>query len=248
MSISGEKNYLHSPDLEYLTKIIRVCQCIEEARTHDDVIALFQDEFTFYQQPTVANGWDRKGKSQPLARLGCKGNRKCRIVGALDVSNGAVIFDQRSKIGVVALVAFCKQIRKQYPSARIIYVIMDNWPIHYHPKVLQAAVEANLQFVPLPTYAPWTNPIEKLCRWLYQDILHLHRHTDQWILIMKLVTSFLNQFEQGSEELLPYVGLSNGKIPAAPPDWKEIIDYKETILIPENGAQYTEPHREELPV
>ena len=145
--------------------MIRVCLCIEEARTHDDVIALFQDEFTFYQQPTIADGWDLKGKSQPLAKLGYNSNKKCRIVGVLDVSTGTVIFDQRSKIGVRALVAFCKQIRKQYPTARIIYVIMDNWPIHNHPKVLQAAAEANLQFIPLPTYAPWPNHIEKLWRW-----------------------------------------------------------------------------------
>jgi len=228
--------------------MIRVCQCIEEARTFVDVIALFQDEFTFYQQPTVANGWDHRGKSQPLARLGNNSNKKCRIVGTLDVSNGAVTFDQRIKIGVRALVAFCKQVRKQYPTARKIYIIMDNWPVHNHPKVLQAARKANLTFISLPTYAPWTNPIEKLWRWLYQDILHLHRHADRWELLKKMVADFLKQFEHGSDDLLRYVGLSNGRIPAAPPNWKEIADPKETILLPENGLQYSQNLKEILTV
>ena len=92
LSIRGGINYLHSPDPEYQAKMIRVCQCIEEARKHDDVIALFQDEFTFYQPPTVANGWDIKGKPQPLARLGYKGDKKRRIGGVLNVVTGEVTF------------------------------------------------------------------------------------------------------------------------------------------------------------
>ena len=126
-----------------------------------------------------------------------------------------------SKIGVDVLVNFCMMIRSQYPTAKKIYVIRDNWPVHNHPKVLQAAVENNIHFVPLPTYAPWTNPIEKLWRWLYQDILHLHRHADQWDFLKQLVNTFLKRFENESEDLLRYVGLSNGKIPAAPVDWNE---------------------------
>jgi hypothetical protein len=31
-----------------------------------------------------------------------------------------------------------------------------------------------LQSVWLPTYAPWLNPIEKLWRWLRQDVLKMH--------------------------------------------------------------------------
>jgi len=30
--------------------------------------------------------------------------------------------------------------------------------------------------VPLPTYGSWTGPIERLWRWLKQEVLHLHSY------------------------------------------------------------------------
>ena len=59
----------------------------------------------------------------------------------------------------------------------------------------------------LPTYAPWLNPIEKLWRWLRQDVLHLHRLADDWKALRQRVRAFLDQFAQGSQRLLEYVGL-----------------------------------------
>ena len=228
--------------------MIRVCQCIEDARKHDDVITLFQDELTFYQSPTVANGWDRKGKPQPLARLGYKGNKKRRIGGALNVVTGEVTFAHSTKFGIKELKKLCTQIRRQYHTATTINIIMDNWPIHYHPDVIQAATDNNLQFIPLPTYAPWTNPIEKLWRWLYHDILHHHHHANQWNILIKMVSKFLKQFEEGSQELIKYVGLSEGKIPAAPHNWKEITDPRETSQHIQNDTHHTELCREITPV
>jgi hypothetical protein len=59
----------------------------------------------------------------------------------------------------------------------------------------------------LPTYSPWLNPIEKLWRWLKQDVLHLHRHADHVPALRALVLDFLAQFQDGSSDLLRYVGL-----------------------------------------
>ena len=64
-----------------------------------------------------------------------------------------------------------------------------------------------IQLVFVPTYAPWTNPIEKLWRWLRQDILHLHRFSDRWNDLKQRVLDFMAQFEQDSTQLLHYVGL-----------------------------------------
>ncbi|MBL1378410.1 transposase [Zobellella iuensis] len=53
-----------------------------------------------------------------------------------------------------------------------------------------------IQIVPLPTYASWLNPIEKLWRKLRQELTHPH----PW-------GRFLEQFASDSVELLRYVGL-----------------------------------------
>ncbi len=64
-----------------------------------------------------------------------------------------------------------------------------------------------IQLVRLPTYAPWTNPIEKLWRWLYQEVLHLHRLADRLDELRAQVDHFLDGFANGSLDLLRYVGL-----------------------------------------
>lgn len=176
-----------------------------------------------------------RGKLQPLARLGYRWDKKRRIVGVLNVIDGSVSFAHDSKIGVKELGEFYRQIRRQYQTAETIYLIMDNWPIHYHPDVVEAEEENNLRRISLPTYAPWTNPIEKLWRWLYQDILHLHHHADHWWLLIKKVCDFLESFKNGSQELLRYVGLSDGRIPASPPNWRELIRQREQITIQSRG-------------
>ena len=54
--------------------------------------------------------------------------------------------------------AFYQVIRHHYSKAQVIYLIQDNWPIHFYPQVEQAAAEAGVEMVRLPTYAPWLNP------------------------------------------------------------------------------------------
>jgi hypothetical protein len=68
----------------------------------------------------------------------------------------------------------------------------------------------------LPTYAPWLNPIEKLWRWLRQQVLKMHRLAGDWTQLQHRVRAFLDQFADGSAQLLRYVGMAgNGKLASA---------------------------------
>jgi transposase len=66
-----------------------------------------------------------------------------------------------------------------------------------------------IQIVQLPTYASWYNPIEKLWRWLKQDLIHLHRYASDLDQLRTHIRTFLDAFATGSQELLHYVGLSS---------------------------------------
>jgi hypothetical protein len=60
---------------------------------------------------------------------------------------------------------------------------------------------------------PWLNPIEKLWRWVRQDVLKMHRGVEDWPRVKQLVRAFLDQFAHGSPALLRYVGLvGQGKL------------------------------------
>ena len=200
--------FIRSPDPEYRAKWKAVLRAYMEACSHpDEVIILFLDELTYYRQPGKAPAYHPKGHTQPRAREVPGYNTKTRLVAVLNGLTGRVTYMQRSKIGKEALVTFYAQVRAAYPDAKKIYIVQDNWPLHKLPEVTEAMRSHHLTPLFLPTYASWLNPIEKLWRWLKQDILHLHRLVHQLDKLRNFVTGFLDQFQNGSDELLHCVGL-----------------------------------------
>ena len=111
-------------------------------------------------------------------------------------------------MGRAKVIEMYSHLGEVYPQAERIYVVQDNWSIHKHPDVLDALGELP-RIVPvwLPTYAPWLNPIEKLCRWLKSDVLKMHSFGDDWEPLKACVNGFLDQFASGSTALLRYVGI-----------------------------------------
>ena len=62
----------------------------------------------------------------------------------------------------------------------------------------------------LPTYAPWTNPVEKLWKKLKQEVVCLHRFADAWEGLKQKVRDFLQALilpSSATATLLRYVGL-----------------------------------------
>lgn len=95
-----------------------------------------------------------------------------------------------------------------YPTAERLYVALDNWPVHFHPALRTAlAATTRIRLLRLPTYAPWTNPVERVWRKLAQEVLHLHRHTDDWPGLCAQVQAWLDAALLPSEALLRYTGL-----------------------------------------
>lgn len=231
ISYKRGRDYIHSPDAHYQDKLTLIEQWQQQARREPErYVLVYLDEFTYYQQPTVSRAYAHQGHDQPLARWSYQRNRWFRVVAALDGLTGQVTYLQRSKINVPALGAFFATLRASYPQAEVIAVVVDNWPIHFHPDVLAYLqpqhfpwppyvpphwtasrrpkyTDLPIQLLCLPTYASWCNPIEKLWRWLQQQELHLHRLSNDWPTLKQRVASLLDSLAQGSPELLRYTGL-----------------------------------------
>jgi hypothetical protein len=226
------RDHIHSPDPDYRAKVayLRTIQARVAAQP-DAAVLLYLDEVTYYRQPSLASGYAPAGRPEPRAERSTRSNATTRVIGALDARTGRVVARQRTKLDVPALVRFYRALADAYPDRRI-YVVLDNWPVHFHPDVLAALepqaspfpfsrppswpsepsprakrLDLPIQLVQLPTYAPWLNPIEKLWRWLKQDVLHLHRLADDLPALRALVLAFLQRFKDPSPDLLRYVGL-----------------------------------------
>ncbi len=143
------RQYIHSPDPHYEAKLMDVSDYIERARCNPATYAvLFQDELTYYRQPTLARAYEAAGSAQPLAQRSHHSNTQRRITATVDVLTGRVVYLQRSKIGVKALVDFYEQVAETYAGMDTIYVVQDNWPIHFHPDVLTALRPQDLKWPP----------------------------------------------------------------------------------------------------
>lgn len=240
ISLKRSRDYLRSPDENYAAKLTDITTTLADvAQSQGRRVLVFLDEFSFYRQPTASVDWCRaRAATQPLARRSHRSDTCGRIVGALNAVSAAVTTRVTSKMTIPQLVQFWSDLRAQYPTAEKIYVVLDNWPVHFHPDVL-AALEPQqtpwemktpsnwppqpqrksqrlhlpIQFLPLPTYASWCNPIEKFWRKLQQELLHLHRDADDWQALKEKILLFLTQHATASPELLRYVGLTkNSKL------------------------------------
>lgn len=228
-----------SPDPDYLRKLQFIFDLLQQAQASEGrIVVLFLDELTYYRQPSLASAYEAKGSAQPLAHRSHRSNTQTRVIGAVDAQTGQVCFWQGAKTDLPRIVRFYGELREAFPRAHRIYAVQDNWPVHFHPDVLVALEEQErpfpfrpsshwstepreaarnrwggwklpIQIVPLPTYAPWTNPIEKLWRWGRQEVLHLHRHAEDLETLRERFARFLERFASGSSELLRYIGLSD---------------------------------------
>lgn len=225
--------HVHSPDGTYSAKQALIAQCLAEVRAAPQRKALlYADQVTYHRQPTLAADYALAGPQPPLAERSHRPDTSYRIMAALDALTGQVTYRQRSHTDIACLVDFWYDLRRTYPQMETIYVVVDNWPVLFHPDVLAPLQEQKLPWPPklpanwpaepsaharrdslpiqllcLPTYASWLNPIEKLWRKLRQEVLHLHRHSDDWPGLRQHVADFLNRFDHRSPELLRYVGL-----------------------------------------
>lgn len=141
----------------------------------DKIVVLFEDEASFYRQPTQASLWHLRGRRQPRMPYAHGSNTVLRVVGLLNAMSGAVHTWDYSSVTARRLAKSWGEIGALYPAAERIHLVVDNWPVHFHRDVERAlSRDARIELLRLPTYAPWLNNIEKLWRWLKQRVSHAH--------------------------------------------------------------------------
>lgn len=201
--------YLHSPDPAYDAKLRAITGAQVLARAcPDQVVLLYQDEVTYYRRPTLARAWAPVAADAPRVAAGWSRNTSRRIAAWLDAISGRLLTLQRAHFDVATLIRAAQTVRAAYPNAEVIYLVDDNWPVHQHPDLLAAQTARGIVRLPLPTYAPWTNPVEDLWRGLYADVLHHHPFVTDWDALQQTVTTWLAEWDHDPLGLLHLVALS----------------------------------------
>jgi hypothetical protein len=207
-----------SPDPDYPAKVSHLLTCLEQVAADPQRTGLvFVDEMGFWRWAEAGPDW-MVSAPVPVKRMACAGtNRQWRIIGALNAFTGQVDYLDNYIVGRKVVAQMYQKLDRVYDRLERLYVVQDNWSIHSHADVQTVLNQLpRLEIVWLPTYAHWLNPIEKVWRWLRQDVLRLHPWADDWSRLLGQVHTFLNQFAHGSSALLRYVGLTgDGALAAA---------------------------------
>ena len=201
---------LHSPDPEYNKKLAVIRNAKAECAAHPGkVVFLYEDEHTFGRYPTVASAYAGTGIAEQTAEQYAGYNCLRRIAGCLDISTGAFISRQRNHFTADQMGKFYQFVEDQYPDAEIIYIALDNWKVHFEPSILEAMEKrkSRIRLLRLPTYAPWTNPTEKVWRLFKQEVTHMHPYTYEWKTLRQTIDGWFEARRAPSQELLYTVGL-----------------------------------------
>jgi hypothetical protein len=158
ISYKRGRSYIHSPDPYYQQKTDRIALCLLKAWYEPEkYVLLYQDEFSYYRQPTIARDYEAMGKFQPLARRSHRSDTAFRGIGALNAITGQVTYQQASRTSIPRLIKFYDALALDYPKADTLFMVQDNWPVHYHPDLL---IHLQPQHFEFPTHMPKNWPDE----------------------------------------------------------------------------------------
>jgi transposase len=148
----------------------------------DNELAVFQDEVDINTNPKIGSMWMRRGQQAEVETPGT--NTKRYLAGSLSWRTGQLVFTEPGKHRNADLfIAHLDGLRRRFRRYRRIHVICDN-AIFHRPdrcrKVQEYLAKWGHRIVLhfLPTYAPETNPIERVWWHLHEEITRNHRCPD----------------------------------------------------------------------
>jgi hypothetical protein len=212
MHVSYKRGRLavHSPDLHYEVKLARIRQAYQQMQ-HDPthVVLLYLDEHLVGRYPTLARCYSSSGAPGMLARQYAGYNSMLRLVGCLDAATGAVLAKRYGSVTVDNFLTFLQRVEEQYPDAEVISIALDNWSVHVNERVLPAlqARQSKIQLLFQPTYAPWTNPMEKVWLRFNEDVSHMHPHWAKWQPWRLRIDDWIAEVRPASEAMLSATGV-----------------------------------------
>jgi hypothetical protein len=206
---------MHSPDLEYNQKMAKIQHAhLLNLLDPRKFPLLYEDEKTYYLREEIGKVWGSRGKRGARQANQAGGTTVVnRIAGCIDVQTGKVISRQRSSFNVKEMYRFFYYVEQHYKDAEHIFIVLDNWPVHFHAYVQEnlARGAKKIVLLSLPTYAPWKNPMEKVWLKFKKDILLHHGFGTNCQSLKQAAEKWLKNFEVESHELLHFAGLKKKK-------------------------------------
>ena len=138
-------------------------------------IAVYVDEVDIHLNPKIGPDWMLQGQQKMVLTPGK--NEKRYLAGALNAHTGQLTWVEAERKTSDLFILLLWQLLKEYPRAKCIHVVLDNFKIHSSNRTQLALTSAGnrirLHF--LPPYCPDHNRIERTWKDLHDNVTRNHR-------------------------------------------------------------------------
>jgi transposase len=136
---------------------------------------LYGDEVDIHLNPKIGRDWMLPGHQRRIVTPGK--NQKFYLAGALDVRSGQLHTTGADRKGAALFCDLLRLVVTQYPRARCIHLIVDNYGVHKSHAVrrLLDALGGRLWLHFLPPYCPDATRIERVWQDLHANVTRNHR-------------------------------------------------------------------------
>jgi hypothetical protein len=143
-----------------------------------DETAVFMDEVDVNTNPKIGSMWMTRGEQAEVVTPGT--NEKRYLAGSLDWRSGQLTLTfglPRQGRNTDLFLAHLDDLRRRFRCYQVIHVICDNAKPHKAKRVQEYLKqhEGRIVLHYLPTYAPHTNPIERVWWHLHEEVTRNHR-------------------------------------------------------------------------
>ena len=139
-------------------------------------VVVYGDEVDIDLNPKIGFDWMNRGQQKEVLTPGK--NEKRYLAGALNPRTGELTCVEGPRKTSALVIALLAALAEDYPTARKIHVILDNFRIH-DSRITQQALagyEGRIVFHFLPPYCPNENAIERLWLDLHAEATRNHSH------------------------------------------------------------------------
>jgi len=210
-TIAGMTNWLHihgfsykkpavvpgKADKQAQEQWIKEYQELKNSLSLDEAIC-FIDGVHPTHNTKLAYGWIQKGKRKEI--LTNTGRQRIHLSGAIDIISKKVLIREDLTLNASSTIEFLKQVEAAYPHVRRIHVFCDNARYYRNKDVQKYIKNSKLEMHFLPPYSPNLNPIERLWKFVNEQVLY-NKYYEKFSDFKEAVLGFLRSLFDPCPEL-----------------------------------------------
>jgi len=162
-----------SPDPEYESKRVKIEELQRRAQA-GEIDLYYEDEIDLALLPTITHCWCKRGHQRKIETP--RKNQKRYGAGLIHWVSGKLYWATSDHKDNALFRAVLSQVLEPSKGGarRKVYVVIDNYRIHFAKPVLAllAAHSDQIELVTLPTYSPQLNPVERFWKHLRRKVTH----------------------------------------------------------------------------